>query len=1025
MKQYKEVEILDEITINNADNSNKNFSTKIIHLHLQQDSVYNSANCIIKLISQNMKKYQDIIDIVGAKQHNLKNISIQIPKNKLTVITGLSGSGKSSLAFDTIYAEGQRRYIESLSTYARQFLNVQNKPDVESITGLSPAIAIDQKVIGKNPRSTVGTVTEIYDYLRLLYARIGIPYSPKTNLPLQSQDAESMVEDIIQIPKGTKILILAPIARGEKGEHKRNLIKIKKHGYKEIKVDGDIYEIKNTLPRLKKTIRHNIDVLVDTIIIEKDIKDKILKSISDVLALSNGLMFIEIIKLPEKIEKFFLRGKEYKEGEQIRFSEKFTCPESGLIIEKIEPRLFSFNNPFGACEKCDGLGTELQFNKDLVILDKKLSIKEGAINPWKSDSRAKYYIKMIEEIGKEIGFNIETPYCKYSDEVKNIILYGYDKEIEIEHEDNYKTLSIRVIFEGVMKILKDRYIKNKYDMVRDELSKYQSLTTCTECHGHRLNQQALSIKIAETHIGQVSNMAISQAIEFFDTLYDKLNPTEQVISEKIIVEIKDRLTFLKNVGLGYLTISRKSGTLSGGESQRIRLATQIGTGLSGVLYVLDEPSIGLHQADNKKLIQTMKNLRDLGNTVIVVEHDEETMMSADYLVDIGPGAGIHGGNIVSQGTPKEVAEDPNSVTGAYLSGKKAVPIPPRRRIIDPKKIISIKNARGNNLKNVDVDFPLGVFCSITGVSGSGKSTLLLKTLYKALSKILNGAKVTPGAYDKIEGILNVDKIIQIDQSPIGRTPRSNPCTYVGAFTHIRDLYANLEESKERNYKLNRFSFNVKGGRCEHCQGDGMMKIEMHFLPDVYVKCPVCKGRRYNKETLEITYRGKHISDILNMTVEEGAKFFKNMPYIYDKLKSLREVGLSYIKLGQSATTLSGGEAQRIKLAKELSKKDTGNTIYILDEPTTGLHSDDIKKLLHVLHKLVEQGNTVMVIEHNLDVIKTSDWVIDVGPCGGSKGGYIVAEGTPEEVSENENSLTGQFLKKVLQKYIDNREKRKN
>jgi excinuclease ABC subunit A len=966
------------------------------------------------------KTYQNFIDIVGAKQHNLKNINIKIPKNKLIVITGLSGSGKSSLAFDTIYAEGQRRYIESLSTYARQFLNVQTKPDLESITGLSPAIAIDQKTIGKNPRSTVGTITEIYDYLRLLFARIGVPYSPVTNKPLQSQTPESMVEDIMKIPHGAKILISAPIIKESKGEHKRELIKIKKRGYTKIKVDGTVYDINNNLPALNKSLRHNIDILIGTFTIDGNLREKILASIAEVLFLSNGLVFIEIINLPDKIEKFSLRGQEYRKGDHIRFSEKFTCPESGLIIEKIEPRLFSFNNPFGACKKCDGLGTELQFNKDLIILDKKLSIREGAINPWKSDSKAKYYIKMIEKIGQESGFNIDTPYYKYPEEVKNIILYGYNKTVEIEHEDNYKTIHAKVVFEGVLKILKDRYAKNKYEMIRDELSKYQSLTTCQECCGYRLNQQALSIKIADKHIGQISEMSISKAIEFFNELPVKLNKMQQTISEKIIIELKDRLTFLRNVGLEYLTLSRRSGTLSGGESQRIRLATQIGTGLSGVLYVLDEPSIGLHQADNKKLIQTMKNLRDLGNTVIVVEHDEETMLAADYLIDIGPGAGIHGGEIVSQGIPEKVMNDPNSITGLYLCGKKAVPVPPERRSVNPKKIITIKNARANNLKNLDVTFPLGVFCSVTGLSGSGKSTLLLNTLYRALSKILNGAKVIPGAYDKLEGISNVDKIIQIDQSPIGRTPRSNPCTYVGAFTHIRDLYASLKESKERNYKLNRFSFNVKGGRCENCQGDGMMKIEMHFLPDVYVKCPVCKGKRYNMETLEIIYKGQNIADVLEMTVEEGAKFFKDMPFIYDKLKSLKEVGLGYIKLGQSATTLSGGEAQRIKLAKELSKKETGNTVYILDEPTTGLHADDIKKLLHVLHKLVEQGNTVMVIEHNLDVIKTSDWVIDVGPCGGEKGGYIVAEGTPEIIAQNSDSLTGQFLKKVLEKYKNNK-----
>lgn len=961
------------------------------------------------------QKCQNYIEIVGAKQHNLKNFNIKIPKEKFIVITGLSGSGKSSLAFDTIYAEGQRRYIESLSTYARQFLNVQNKPDVESITGLSPSIAIDQKIIGKNPRSTVGTVTEIYDYLRLLFARIGIPYSPVTNMPLQSQTPESITKDILRIPDGVKVLIISPVVRGSKGEHKRDLIRVRKYGYTSIRVDGVVYSIKNVLPKLKKTIRHNVDVLIKTTIVDSKSEDELLKAVKDSLYLSNGLMFLEVLKLPKGINEFSLRGRKYKEGDQIRFSEKFSCPKSGLIIEKIEPRLFSFNNPFGACKRCDGLGTELKFDSDLVILNKKLSIREGAIDPWKSDSRAKYYVKAIEKIGEELDFSIDTPYNQYDDKIKNIILYGYDKEVEIEHEDNYKTINVSVKFDGVMNILEDRYIRNRYDMVRDELAKYQSLTVCEACKGFRLNPQALSVKIDEIHIGEVSNMSIVGAMEFFDKLPNKLNKTENLIAEKIVSEIYDRLSFLKNVGLDYLTLSRGSGTLSGGESQRIRLATQIGTGLSGVLYVLDEPSIGLHQADNKKLITTIKKLRDLGNTVIVVEHDEETMMSSDYLIDIGPGAGTHGGEIIAQGSPKEVIANPKSVTGLYLSGKKKVPIPSRRRKINLKKIISIKNARGNNLKNLNVDIPLGVFCSVTGVSGSGKSTLVLYTLYKALNKILNGAKVTPSPYDRIDGVLNVDKIIQIDQSPIGRTPRSNPCTYVGAFTHIRDVFANLEESKERNYKLNRFSFNVKGGRCENCQGDGMMKIEMHFLPDIYIQCPVCHGKRYNKDTLEIYYKNKNIADVLNMTVEESCRFFRNMPHIYEKFKALKDVGLGYIKIGQSATTLSGGEAQRIKLAKELSKKNTGNTIYILDEPTTGLHSDDIKKLLHVLHKLVEQGNTVIVIEHNLDVIKTSDWIIDVGPHGGKRGGYIVAEGIPEDIVENSESVTGQFLKNVLKK----------
>ena len=958
----------------------------------------------------------DFINVVGARQNNLKNINIKIPKNKLTVITGLSGSGKSSLAFDTIYAEGQRRYIESLSTYARQFLNVQNKPEVESITGLSPAIAIDQKVMGKNPRSTVGTVTEIYDYLRLLYARIGVPYSPKTGKPLQSQTPEDMVKCIMMLPKGTKINILAPVVKASRGEHRKELIKIRKQGYTKIKVDGDIYDIHNSLPKLDRSIKHDIDVVLDILTIDDGIEDNILKKIRSGLDISDGIILIDLVALPKKTKVIVLRNKEYEKGEQIRFSRKYTDPETGLTIDTIEPKLFSFNNPFGACHKCDGLGTESFFNPDLIIMDKNLSIREGAIDPWKTDANAKVYIQMIQQLGKIYNFNIDTPYYKYPDEVKNIILYGSDDEVVVEKETGLNTITTQMKFAGVINILLDKYQRNRDELLRDELSKYQSLRPCSECHGFRLNDEALSVKIMDKNIGEVCELSIQKAIEFFNELPKHLNESEKIIADKIVTEITNRLLFLTNVGLEYLTLSRESSTLSGGESQRIRLATQIGTGLSGVLYVLDEPSIGLHQSDNKKLIETLKRLRDLGNTVIVVEHDEETMMEADWLVDIGPGAGVHGGQVMAEGTPEEVLNNPNSITGAYLRGKKCIPIPPYRRKFNPKKCIKIVNARGHNLKNVDVSFPTGVFCSITGVSGGGKSTLVLHTLYKALTRILNNTKVTPEPFDRIEGVSNIDKVIQIDQSPIGRTPRSNPCTYVGAFTHIRDLFVNTEEAVNRDYKLNRFSFNVKGGRCENCQGDGSIKIEMHFLPDVYITCPVCGGKRYNSETLEIEFNGKNIADVLDMTVEEACAFFKDIPLIYDKFKALKDVGLGYIKIGQSATTLSGGEAQRIKLAKELSKKDTGNTIYILDEPTTGLHSDDIKKLLCVLHKLVEQGNTVIVIEHNLDVIKTSDWIIDVGPHGGEKGGYIVATGTPEEVCENENSLTGKFLKIVMDKY---------
>ena len=958
----------------------------------------------------------DFIDIVGARQNNLKNINIKIPKNKLTVITGLSGSGKSSLAFDTIYAEGQRRYIESLSTYARQFLNVQNKPEVESITGLSPAIAIDQKVMGKNPRSTVGTVTEIYDYLRLLFARIGVPYSPKTGKPLQSQTPEDMARCIASLPIGTKINVLAPVVKSSRGEHRKELVKIRKQGYTKIKVDGDIYDVHNSLPKLDRTVKHDIDVVLDTLTVNNDTEENVLKKIRSGLEISDGIILVDLISLAKKAKTVVLRNKEYEKGEQIRFSRKYTDPETGLTIDNIEPKLFSFNNPFGACHKCDGLGTESFFNPDLVIMDKNLTIREGAIDPWKTDANAKIYIQMIQQLGKIYNFNIDTPYYKYPEKIKDIILYGSKEEIIIEKETGLNTFSTKTKFDGVINILLEKYQRNKDELLRDELSKYQSLRPCSECHGYRLNEEALSVKILGKNIGEVCELSIQKAIDFFTDLPNHLNDSEKIIADKIVTEITNRLTFLTNVGLDYLTLNRESSTLSGGESQRIRLATQIGTGLSGVLYVLDEPSIGLHQSDNRKLIETLKKLRDLGNTVIVVEHDEETMMEADWLIDIGPGAGIHGGQVMAEGTPEEVLNNPNSITGAYLRGRKCIPVPPYRRKFNPKKCIKIVNARGHNLKNVDVSFPTGVFCSITGVSGGGKSTLVLHTLYKALTRILNNTKVTPEPFDRIEGISNVDKVIQIDQSPIGRTPRSNPCTYVGAFTHIRDLFVNTEEAINRDYKLNRFSFNVKGGRCENCQGDGSIKIEMHFLPDVYITCPICGGKRYNSETLEIEFNGKNIADVLDMTVEEACSFFKDIPLIYDKFKALKDVGLGYIKIGQSATTLSGGEAQRIKLAKELSKKDTGNTVYILDEPTTGLHSDDIRKLLCVLHKLVEQGNTVIVIEHNLDVIKTSDWIIDVGPHGGEKGGYIVATGTPEDICQNENSLTGKFLKGVIEKY---------
>jgi excinuclease ABC subunit A len=955
----------------------------------------------------------DFIKVRGATQHNLKNVSIDIPKNKLTVITGLSGSGKSSLAFDTIYAEGQRRYVESLSTYARQFLNLQNKPNVESIEGIVPAIAIDQKTVSKNPRSTVSTITEIYDYLRLLYARAGIPHSPVTGLPLENQTSNQMMEQISSFPEGTQINILAPVVNGLKGEFRKELLSSKKQGYQKVRIDGTHYDITNGLPKIDKNKNHNIEIVVDKLIINNDVHNKLSFTIDTALKISDGVLLVEIKELPEKLSSFKLQKNEFKVGDTIRFSEKFTCPVSGLVIEKIEPRLFSFNSPFGACKKCDGLGTELDFDIALIVPNENLSIKDGAIEPWSFDAKGRYYMQVLESIGKVKGFTLDQPFNALSQEIQNLILYGTEEKFDIKYDDGYRLIELKDSFPGAVNILEKKWNNAKNEQIRDELMKYQSLRKCKQCGGYRLNEQALSVLIAEKNIGEICIMPITNAIQFFENINDKLNDTQKQIAEKAVEEIIKRLWFLKNVGLGYLTLSRESGSLSGGESQRIRLASQIGSGLTGVLYVLDEPSIGLHQSDNSKLIKTLKDLRDLGNTVIVVEHDEETMRSADYLIDVGPGAGLHGGEIICHGLPEEVINNEKSLTGKYLKGIKSIEIPKKRREVNPKKMISIKNARAHNLKNVDVSIPAGVFCAVTGVSGGGKSSLILHTMYKALSRILNGSKVKPGPYDKIDGILNVDKIIQIDQSPIGRTPRSNPCTYVGAFTGIRDLFVSLPQSRLRGYKLGRFSFNVKGGRCENCQGDGMIKIEMHFLPDVYVKCNVCDGKRYNKETLEIKYKGKSISDILEMNVDQACEFFHDMPHINEKFIALRDVGLGYIGLGQSATTLSGGEAQRIKLAKELSKKDTGNTVYVLDEPTTGLHSEDIKKLLKVLHRLVDQGNTIIVIEHNLDVIKTSDWVIDMGPEGGDKGGYIVAEGTPEQLISNPKSVTAPYLKKVL------------
>ncbi|MES2677981.1 MAG: excinuclease ABC subunit UvrA [Pseudomonadota bacterium] len=949
---------------------------------------------------------EKFIKVIGAKEHNLKNVSIEIPKNQLVVVTGLSGSGKSSLVFDTIYAEGQRRFIESLSVYARQFLDMQDKPDVETITGLSPSIAIDQKTTSRNPRSTVGTVTEIYDYLRLLFARIGVPYSPATGLPIESQSASQMVEKILEMPEKTKIYLLAPIVRGEKGEYKKEIANVRKQGFGRIKIDGKVHELSETLPAIDKNKKHDIEIVVDRIVVSKNLGNRLADSVETALKLADGLLLVEVVSLPEGVKSKF------KTGEIITFSEKFSCPVSGFSISEIEPRLFSFNSPFGACKSCDGLGTELFFNQELIIPDENLSLKQGAIAAW-GGVHSRYYSQVLSSLAAHFKFDLDTPYQDLDKKIQHIILHGSEEEIEISYEDGFRRFKTKQVFEGVVNNLKRRYREATSDYIRDEMVKYQSLVKCSICEGARLNEQSLAIKIASLHVGEVTRMSISEAYDWFFTLHKKLNSTHNQIAERVLKEICKRLGFLKNVGLEYLTINREAGTLSGGEAQRIRLASQIGSGLSGVIYVLDEPSIGLHQSDNQKLIATLKELRDIGNSVLVVEHDEEMMREADYLIDIGPGAGIHGGAVLAQGTPEQVIKNPKSITGQYLSGKKFIPMPKERRKIDPKRVIKLKNATTNNLKNVNLTVPLNILCGICGISGGGKSSLIIHTLYKALNRIINKSKDIPGPHDGIEGAHQIDKLIDIDQSPIGRTPRSNPCTYTGAFSPIRDFYTELPESRARGYKAGRFSFNVKGGRCETCQGDGLIKIEMHFLPDVYVKCDSCAGKRYNRETLEVKYKDKSISDILEMNSEEAAEFFKSMPHIYDKLKALCDVGLGYMKIGQSATTLSGGEAQRIKLAKELSKKATGNTLYILDEPTTGLHFEDIGKLLKVLHQLVDNGNSIVVIEHNLDVLKTADWVIDIGPYGGNKGGYIVAEGTPEQVAKNPKSVTGEYLAKVL------------
>ena len=980
---------------------------------------------------------EKFIKVVGAKEHNLKNVSIEIPKNELVVVTGLSGSGKSSLVFDTIYAEGQRRFVESLSAYARQFLDMQDKPDVESITGLSPAIAIDQKTTSRNPRSTVGTVTEIYDHYRLLFARIGVPYSPATGKPIESQSSSVIVDKILSLPKKTRIYILSPIVRSQKGEFRKEMMNARKQGFQRIKIDGKIHDLNEILPQLDKNKKHEIEIVVDRIVISEDLGNRVADSVETALKISEGLIYVEIVSFPEdhvvKEKTQTSKNKSKKDanlndeeviqesnellkskvGDIVLFSEKFSCPVSGFTISEIEPRLFSFNSPFGACKHCDGLGTERYFSIDLLIEDENLSLRQGAISMWQG-TQERFYQQILSAMATHYKFSLDAPFKTLSQEIKDKIFYGTgSEEIELKIEDGLKTIRVKKAFDGIVNSMKKRIAESANEDGADEFIKYQALKKCESCEGYRLNEQSLSIKIAGLHVGQVSSMSVEKSIDWFTNLPKFLTPMQRQISERLLKEITRRLGFLSNVGLEYLTINREAGTLSGGEAQRIRLASQIGSGLSGVLYVLDEPSIGLHQSDNDKLITTLKNLRDLGNSVIVVEHDEEMMREAQYLIDVGPGAGIHGGQIISAGRPNDVIDDPNSITGQYLSGKKNIEIPSKRRKIDNQKMIRLKGATLNNLKNVDLDLPLKVFAAVSGISGGGKSSLIIKTLFPALDKIINKARAVPGPYQGLFGHHLIDKIIEIDQSPIGRTPRSNPCTYIGAFTFIREFYANLSESKARGYKVGRFSFNVKGGRCETCQGDGVIKIEMHFLPDVYVRCETCHGKRYNRETLEIKYKDKSISDILEMTAEDACAFFSNMAHIQEKFKSLCDVGLGYIKIGQSATTLSGGEAQRIKLAKELSRKATGDTLYILDEPTTGLHFEDINKLLKVLHKLVDSGNSILVIEHNLDVLKTADWIIDIGPCGGEKGGYIVAQGTPEQVAKDKNSVTGKYLAKSL------------
>jgi excinuclease ABC subunit A len=963
---------------------------------------------------QDDRQDRRVISIRGAREHNLKNIDLDIPRDRLVVFTGLSGSGKSSLAFDTVYAEGQRRYVESLSAYARQFLEMMQKPDVDQIDGLSPAISIEQKTTSRNPRSTVGTVTEIYDYMRLLWARVGIPYSPATGLPIESQTVSQMVDRIMALPEGTRLYLLAPVVRGRKGEYRKELAEFMKKGYQRVKIDGKFYEIAEA-PALDKKFTHDIDVVVDRIVVRPDITTRLADSLEQALKLAEGMAVAELADAaPAAAATTNSKANKQRNetAERLIFSEKFACPVSGFTIPEIEPRLFSFNNPFGACPKCGGLGVEQHIDADLVIPDKDRTLRKGAIAPW-SKSSSPYYVQTLTALGKHYKFTLDTKWKDLPKKTQDAILHGSgDTEIRFSYDDGMRAYDTKRAFEGVVTNLERRYKETDSDWAREEIARYFTDVPCDACKGYRLKPEALCVKIGGKHIGEVSDMSVKGAAQWFTELPQRLTPKQNEIAVRVLKEIRERLKFLVDVGLEYLTLARASGTLSGGESQRIRLASQIGSGLTGVLYVLDEPSIGLHQRDNARLLETLKRLRDLGNTVIVVEHDEDAIRNADWVLDIGPGAGIHGGHVIAQGGIDDLMAAPDSWTGKYLSGELMVPIP-ERRAKNQARTLKIIGARGNNLKNITAEIPLGLFTCVTGVSGGGKSTLLVDTLYKALARRLNNASEGPAPYDRIEGVEHLDKIIDIDQSPIGRTPRSNPATYTGAFTPIREWFAGLPESRARGYEPGRFSFNVKGGRCEACQGDGVIQIEMHFLPDVYVTCDVCNGKRYNRETLEVLFRGKSIADVLDMTVEEALDFFKAVPRVREPLKLLHRVGLDYIHVGQQATTLSGGEAQRVKLAKELSKRATGRTLYILDEPTTGLHFHDVAKLLEVLHELVETGNTVVVIEHNLEVIKTADWIIDLGPEGGDGGGDIVAAGAPEDVVREKRSYTGAFLKPVL------------